>query len=338
MANPTISAVQLNLNSYKVYDAAQQQDVDMATTASLYTVEGVTNGDGSPRKMSIAELVMVVGLARATEEEAAIIALMEEMSENTNTLNSLTDIEKQLQEKKNLDQITDTYTYQGNEYSAKEFLAIVVGGATPVDPQPDLGLNALWNQISNNHIVGTTGTYQYNGETYTKAYEYIDALGIPDSALGEGNAFYFMSICRYADSLSDDYVFSLNDCINISGEYSILLEPDVSTKADLIQKIDDKYKQDIMNGIMSMAWSYDTNTGGVQTDRPHVLNPASYLPAKIDDLITQIESKMDSLNSFSQQKMIELQSKTNKRDQAYDLITNILKSLNTVEVGIVNNI
>ena len=46
---------------------------------------------------------------------------------------------------------------------------------------------------------------------------------------------------------------------------------------------------------------------------------------------------MDSLNSFSQQKMIELQSETNKRDQAYNLITNILKSLNTVQVGISNN-
>ena len=43
------------------------------------------------------------------------------------------------------------------------------------------------------------------------------------------------------------------------------------------------------------------------------------------------------MNSFSQQKMIELQSETNKRDQAYDMITNILKSINTVQVGIVNN-
>ena len=36
--------------------------------------------------------------------------------------------------------------------------------------------------------------------------------------------------------------------------------------------------------------------------------------------------------------MIELQSETNKRDQAYNLVTNILKSLNTVQVGISNNI
>ena len=337
MANPTISAVQLNLNSYKVYDAAQQQDIDVATTGSLYTVEGVTNSDGSLRKMSIAELVMVVGLARAVEQEEAIIALMEEMSENTNTLNALTEIERQLVDGKRLDQVTGQFTYRGSEYPASEFLAIVVGGATPVNPLSVAVLNDLWNEISNHHIVGLEGTYVYNDQPYTKAFEFLAALGIPDSVLGEGNAFYFMSICRDADSLPDDYVFTLDDCINISGEYSILLEPDVSTKADLIQKIDDKYKEIILQGIMQKAWELE-NSGQAITDRPYVQNPSSYLPSDINELITQIESKMDSLNSFSQQKMIELQSKTNKRDQAYDLITNVLKSLNTVEIGIVNNI
>ena len=39
-----------------------------------------------------------------------------------------------------------------------------------------------------------------------------------------------------------------------------------------------------------------------------------------DDFIAAIESAMDSCNSFSQQKMIELQSQTSKRDQAYDMI------------------
>ena len=56
-----------------------------------------------------------------------------------------------------------------------------------------------------------------------------------------------------------------------------------------------------------------------------------------DDFISQIESKMDEKNSFSQQKMIELQSLTNKRDQSYDMISNVLKSLNTVLVGNANN-
>ena len=57
-----------------------------------------------------------------------------------------------------------------------------------------------------------------------------------------------------------------------------------------------------------------------------------------DDLISTIESTMDEKNSFSQQKMIELQSQTSKRDQTYDMISNVLKSLNTVLVGIANNI
>ncbi len=54
--------------------------------------------------------------------------------------------------------------------------------------------------------------------------------------------------------------------------------------------------------------------------------------------IATIESTMDSLNSFSQEIMIDLQSQTNKRDQAYDMAANMLKSLNTVLVGIANNL
>ena len=46
---------------------------------------------------------------------------------------------------------------------------------------------------------------------------------------------------------------------------------------------------------------------------------------------------MDRRNSINQQTMIELQSATSKRDQAYDMISNILKSLNNVMLGIVNN-
>ncbi len=56
-----------------------------------------------------------------------------------------------------------------------------------------------------------------------------------------------------------------------------------------------------------------------------------------DDFITAIEAKMDEKNSFSQQKMIELQSLTNKRDQSYDMISNVLKSLNTTMTGNANN-
>ena len=65
--------------------------------------------------------------------------------------------------------------------------------------------------------------------------------------------------------------------------------------------------------------------------------PASASAAS-SDFITALESKMDEKNSFSQKTMIELQSMTSKRDQAYDMISNILKSLNTVLVGNANNL
>lgn len=54
--------------------------------------------------------------------------------------------------------------------------------------------------------------------------------------------------------------------------------------------------------------------------------------------ISEIESKMDSLNTFSQEKLIELQSTTNKRDQTYDLASNVQKSLNNILIGNANNL
>lgn len=77
----------------------------------------------------------------------------------------------------------------------------------------------------------------------------------------------------------------------------------------------------------------------INSSQQYVRNDSIQSNADImyDDFITQIESKMDEKNSFSQQKMIELQSLTNKRDQSYDMISNILKSLNTTMTGIVNN-
>ena len=55
------------------------------------------------------------------------------------------------------------------------------------------------------------------------------------------------------------------------------------------------------------------------------------------DFINSLEQAMDARNSINQRTMIELQSATNKRDQSYDMISNILKSLNTVLTGTVNN-
>lgn len=53
--------------------------------------------------------------------------------------------------------------------------------------------------------------------------------------------------------------------------------------------------------------------------------------------ISNIETRLDALNTTSQKSMIELQSKTNKRDQAYDLITAMVKSIGTSTNAIASN-
>ena len=56
------------------------------------------------------------------------------------------------------------------------------------------------------------------------------------------------------------------------------------------------------------------------------------------DFLSAMEAKMDERNTFSQETMIKLQSQTTKRDQAYDMISNVLKSFNTILTATVNNI
>ena len=169
-------------------------------TARAYTVDGVNNVDGTPRELSIGQLVMAICLQRATALEAGIIALMEEMNSTSVKLELMTQIEADILDGgANMANINTSHvTYEGRDYDFRAFLVNVVR---------------------------------------------MDAASVP----------------------------------------------------------------------------------------------SDFVSAADTDFITALEAKMDEMNSFSQQKMIELQSQTAKRDQTYDMISNILKSLNTVQVGIVNN-
>jgi hypothetical protein len=154
-------------------------------SANYYTVAGVNNLDGTPRALSIGQLVMALCLARAVELEAEIIGVVESLNGTSENLERLTEIE-----------------------------------------------SAIVNETSGS--IDLTAQTLSDGTTYKAFLESMD--------------------------------------IAVSG------------------------------------------------------NTAS---ASSEQLITDIESKMDSLNSFSQQTMIDLQSLTAKRDQSYDMISNIIKSLYT---------
>lgn len=315
----TISSIQLNLNSYKVYDVDTNTELLRTAQANVYTVVGVTEDDGvTLRRLSIAELVMVVCLARAAEKEEAVIALMREMSDTTSLLNALTEIETKLLEGENLYRITGEWNYNGTTYTKAIDLLGACGVVTLVPNYQSLA--RLEEDLKTSSCFDLTGTYVWNGMERT-AYEVL----IQSNCLsGNYNDYVVTTAYAYAYRAYNKGAVAL-DAVDrsIYGSYGIpadVLNTDCKTVGYYLEKMfyDGKVKQSINSVVSSMTATTENITK--------------------DQLITGIESKMDSLNSFSQQKMIELQSETNKRDQAYDMITNILKSLNTVQVGIANNI
>lgn len=173
-------------------------------TANVYTLEGVTAADGSPRLMSIGQLVMAICLQRAAALERDIVDLMDAINQNTALINGLTTAESEL-------------------------VKVDVGGT----------FNA-------------NGTFTYDGNRIT----YYDFL---------------------------------------------------------------------------------TNKAGI-TGLPARSSDGKWNFDQVQTVISVLEDKMDSLNTISQDTLINLQSLTAKRDQTYDLVSNALKSFNTVLVGNANNI
>ena len=167
-------------------------------TANVYTLEGVTAADGSPRLMSIGQLVMAICLQRAAALERDIVDLMDAINQNTALINGLTTAESELVKV----DVGGTFTYDGNSITYYDFLTNKAG-----------------------------------------------ITGLP---------------ARSSDG----------------------------------------------------KWNFD----------------------QVQTVISVLEDKMDSLNTISQDTLINLQSLTAKRDQTYDLVSNALKSFNTVLVGNANNI
>ena len=193
--------------------ATQQIELSMCNSqtglplaSNVYTIEGVTEADGSPRLMSIGQLVMAICLQRASALENEIIGVMNSINANTQLLDGLTAVEAEL-------------------------VKVEVGGT-----------------------FNSNATFVYNGQTISY------------------------------------YTFLTGDT------------------------------QDGYAGIEGLpgsgTWSYD----------------------QTQSAISLVEDRMDSLNTISQDTLIQLQSLTSKRDQTYDLVSNVLKSLNNVLVGNANNL
>lgn len=171
-----------------------------------------------------------------------------------------------------------------------------------------------------------------NGEYLTANVYTVDGVyeadGVTPRRLSIGQLVMALCLQRAAD-LESDIVRKMNQ-----------LE-DVTERLELMTEIE----KNILEGDVNMSTKRLTYKGVSMTyltflrDKVEMDNvPTGVVNAKSEDFLSKLESEMDASNSFSQQTMIELQSQTTKRDQAYDMISNVLKSVNTVLVGNANNL
>lgn len=94
-------------------------------------------------------------------------------------------------------------------------------------------------------------------------------------------------------------------------------------------------------GGSETKWNQEKNDmlrNVLNVDLPEKYNADAINKRTPDDYITIIGNRMDEWNSLSQEKLIELQSQTSKRDQSYELISAMLKTFNTVLTATANNV
>ena len=170
-----------------------------------------------------------------------------------------------------------------------------------------------------------TGEYMM-ADIYTIDGVY-EADGVTPRLLSVGQLV--MAIClQRAAELEADIVRKMNELESTTEMLECMteietnvLEGSVNMETKKIRYQGNEYTyRDFLDRIVGMA---DVPSGTVDKDST--------------EFFSALESEMDSKNSFSQRTMIELQSQTTKRDQTYDMISNVLKSLNTVLIGTVNN-
>lgn len=177
---------------------------------------------------------------------------------------------------------------------------------------------------------------------YTYNVTVTDADGVTQTTLRNLSiAQLVMAIClERAVALEQEIINTMNSLNRTSTELQNLTEIETAIVAK-----DGKQGEgiDLMHTTLQVDdqtytyYDYLTNVIGLavptDSDNPNKATANS----ESTNLINDIEQAMDKRNSINQQTMIELQSATGKRNQAYDMIANISKSLSQVQTGIVNN-
>ena len=183
-----------------------------------------------------------------------------------------------------------------------------------------------------------TGEY-LTGNVYTVDGVY-EADGVTLRSLSIGGLVMALCLKRahdlemgYDDSVTGQHVDGIVEIMNSLEATTELLERLTEIETNVLDgNVDLKTKKLWYQGVERTYYEFLTT----YTDVENVPETGT-VNAKSTDFLAALETEMDSKNSFSQQTMIQLQSQTTKRDQAYDMISNTLKSLNNVLVGNANN-
>ena len=182
-----------------------------------------------------------------------------------------------------------------------------------------------------------------SGEFLTARAYTVEGVENPDGSLRQLSIGQLvMAICLNRASMLESQIIALMDEMNTTSQHLADMTTIEKAVIDEFAANQNGHAYNLDNISITSSTSaiqFLRDQGVLNSSQVYVRNDEILSVADImyDDFITEIESKMDEKNSFSQQKMIELQSLTNKRDQSYDMISNILKSLNTTMTGIVNN-
>ena len=164
------------------------------------------------------------------------------------------------------------------------------------------------------------------GNVYTVDGVY-EADGVTPRLLSIGQLVMAICLQRAAD-LEDSIIDKMSAMELATSQLELMTEIESNILAG---DVDMSAKKVTYNGNQYTYYKFLTEVMEIENV------PSGTANADSTDLLTAIEAKMDAKNTFSQQTMIELQSLTAKRDQSYDMISNVLKSLNTVLIGNVNN-
>ena len=148
-----------------------------------------------------------------------------------------------------------------------------------------------------------------------------------------------LAICMQRASEVEEKLVAIMDEMNVNTDILEGLTAIESALVDGETNIDKIKRDDIGSPF---RW-VDEQTGELKSSQSAAdflvgVGIANYAELGTDALLTEIESKMDSLNSISQELLIDLQSNTAKRDQCYDFASNGIKAFHTVLTGIANNL